>query len=252
MGLYRFCRLADDIADEPGPPAAKRRALLRLRATLLSGFRDGSSPHPVVGPFLEAALPLGVTLPPLLSLLRGCERDTGRVRLDTFPRLRTYALEVAGGPGLSSMEIFGFFDEAHRSYARDLGLFLQLTNVVRDVREDLALGRLYLPAAEWRRHGLTPGVLPAPGPAWDAFARFQLDRALSFWDSARRRLDLRERGALATAEAIAAVYLVLHRRLHRDPSRALSGRVSLSAGRKAAAVAGALFRCLSWRGWSPA
>ncbi len=247
MGLYRFCREADDIVDEPGSISEKRRRLDALRRDLKTGFSRGRSDHPILGPFLSAALPLGVTLPPLLAVLDGCARDLGRVRLTRFAQLRDYASKVAGGPGLSSMEIFGYKDAAHRTYAMNLGLFLQLTNVVRDVREDLAMGRLYLPASEWRRFDLEPGRLPQAGPAWDAFARFQLDRALDSWKAACRALSARERGALSTAEAIAAVYLPIHRLLYEKPSRALAGRIRLSTFRKAAAVAGAWLRCLTGR-----
>jgi 15-cis-phytoene synthase len=248
-GLYRFCREADDIADEPGTVAGKSRRLKGLRLDLRRGFKAGRSAHPILGPYLAAALPLGVTLPPLETILDGCERDLGSVRFRTFRELQDYSLQVAGGPGLASMEIFGFHDGPHRAYARNLGLFLQLTNVMRDVKEDLALGRLYLPVEDWKRFGLKPGVLPVPGPAWDAFVRFQLDRANGFWQAARRDLDLRERGALSTAEAIAAVYRRIHRELHADPSLALAGRVRLSAFGKAAAVLGAWTRCLVCKGW---
>lgn len=248
MGLYRFCREADDIVDEPGFLPGKRRRLDDLRRALKDGFRQGSSAHPIVGPFLAAALPLGATLPPLLSLLDGCTQDLGRVRFRDYGQLKDYALKVAGGPGLSSMEIFGYRDASHRDYARQLALFLQLTNVVRDVKEDLTLGRLYLPSEEWKRFDLVPGILPAPGPAWDAFIRFQLDRAWGSWLDATKALDLRERGALITAEGIVAVYRPIHRRLYRCPSLALRGRVTLSAPRKAVAVLGAAFSCLAWRG----
>lgn len=244
--LYRFCREADDIADGPGGSAGKRRRLEELRRALRRGFRDGVSPHPFVGPLLSTALPLGLTRAPLETILDGCEQDAGRVEMRTFRELHSYALKVAGGPGLSSMEIFGFHDAPHRAYAEDLGVFLQLVNVVRDVAEDHALGRRYLPRDEWKRFGLPARGLPAPGPAWDAFVRFQLDRAHEFRDKAFAALRRRDRGRLSTAEAIADVYGVLHGLLRADPARPLSERVRIPAHRKAAAVLGAWARCTLW------
>ncbi len=245
--LYRFCREADDIADEPASTASKRRRLARLRGELRKGW-NGTSGDLLISPFLKAARPLGITLEPLETILRGVESDMGSPRLRTFKALKDYALKVAGAPGISSMEIFGFHDDAHRRYALNLGLFLQLTNVVRDLVEDRSLHRLYLPEEDWKRFNLSPRDLPQPGVDWDSFVRFQLDRALSFWNKACSDLDRADRGFLATAEAMAAVYLKLWRRLYYKPSRILKGRVSLSKTEKLSAVLSASLRCLYWKG----
>jgi phytoene synthase len=245
--LYRFCREADDIADDPGPSASKRKALGRLRRELSRGWKKGSQ-DPLVGPLLETGRPLGLTLGPLETILEGVKQDIRGARMRSFSELAAYSVKVAGGPGLASMEIFGFPDGPHREYAVHLGVFLQLVNVVRDVVEDFGMDRRYLPGNEWRKFGLSDKKLPDPGPAWDAFARFQLDRAWATWRKACACLDRHERGRLATAEAIAAVYARLHRKLYADPSHILQGRVGLSKPEKVWAALWTGLRCLAWKG----
>lgn len=243
--LYRFCRIADDISDEPGTPKAKRAAFEVLE-TSLEECLEG---HPASGfwtDFKAALDRYGIPSAALRDILKGVEKDLGKVRLQTFEDLLDYSHLVAGGPGRASMAIFGGRGPRHELYAEKLGAFLQVTNVVRDVLEDRDLGRLYLPAKDMKRFGVDPEH-PREGPAWDTFVRFELDRAWDSWKSARRSLDTRERSRLLAAEGMAEVYTHLHHRLKKDPSSALRGRISLPLGVKIFATLRAALRCFYWR-----
>jgi phytoene synthase len=131
--LYRFCWTADEIADGETPPAQKKKQLRLLRSELQKAFRQKSK-NDWMARFQEAIRDFNLTYEPLARILKGVARDLKTVRFKTFKELHSYALQVAGGPGLASMEIFGFRDDAHRVYAESLGVFLQLVNITRDFR----------------------------------------------------------------------------------------------------------------------
>jgi phytoene synthase len=243
--LYHFCRVADDLSDEPGTPGQKRRRFAAFRCDLdacLSG-------NPKGGFWIDFKQTIDAYAIPhqaLLDTLRGVEMDLEAVRLQTFHDLLDYAHLVAGGPGRAAMAIFGGRGPRHEKYAEHLGAFLQITNVVRDILEDRELDRLYLPEHDLKRFGVDPDH-PVCGPEWDAFVRFELGRALDAWKSAKKCLDTRERSRLLAAEGMAAVYTHLHQRLMCNPSLALKGRVSLPLFVKITATLGSALRCLWWR-----
>jgi 15-cis-phytoene synthase len=244
--LYRFCWVADEIADSPGNLPAKKAELSALRRGLdlrLAGKPSIPPFDPILGPLGKA----GLSREPLTRVLKGVQMDLAPVAFKTFSQLHRYALLVAGGPGLASMEIFGFKDAKHRSYAEDLGVFLQVVNMVRDFKEDLATGRRYLPLEDFKRFHLDPSHIEERNSHWKPFVEFQLDRAWGFLEKARSSLSHQERSALPTAEAIAAVYVKLHQKLRNHPSWILQGKVSLSPWDKALSTLGAWGRCWLWR-----
>jgi len=244
--LYRFCWTADEIADTPGKLPVKKAELSALRRGLDQRWKGNPSPPPF-DPLLEPLARSGLSREPLMRVLKGVQMDLSPVAFRTFSQLHRYALLVAGGPGLSSMEIFGFTDTRHRSYAENLGVFLQVVNVVRDFKEDLAAGRRYLPAEDFKRFHLDPTHIEERNSHWKPFVEFQLDRAWRFLEKARGSLTLQERSGLSTAEAIAAVYVKLHQKLRNHPSRILQGKVSLTPWDKALSTLGAWGRCRLWR-----
>jgi phytoene synthase len=240
--LYRFCWAADEIADGKTPPARKKIQLRLLKAELQKAYRQKSK-DPWMARFQEVIRDFHLTPEPLERILQGVARDLKTVRFKTFRELHAYALQVAGGPGLASMEIFGFRDEAHRVYAENLGVFLQLVNIARDFREDLGLHRLYFPLEDFRRFHLVPENIERGNSHWPPFVRFQLDRAWSFLARSRSALTSRQRAELPTAEGIGAVYVKLYQRLYDYPFTILEGKRSLSRADKILSVVGALGRC---------
>lgn len=244
--LYRFCWAADEISDGPGTPALKRRKLAAFKKELSLASRQRAR-DPLFQEFQGTLRDFELSSEPLRRILAGVERDLRPVRFKKFAELRTYALQVAGGPGLASMEVFGFRDAAHRAYAENLGLFLQITNITRDFLEDRGLGRLYLPLEDFKRFHLDPSHIEEGNSHWKPFVEFQLDRAWGFLEKSRKALTLRERGQLATAETIASVYVRLYQKLRNAPARILRGRTKLSKLEKGSAVLGGVLRCAWWR-----
>jgi phytoene synthase len=244
--LYRFCWAADEIADGPGSKAKKKRDLTAFRKDLKSCLR-GKARDPLFRRLSEIIEQFSLSPEPLERILQGVDRDLRPLRFKTFSELHRYALQVAGGPGLSSMEIFGFKDLSHRHYAENLGLFLQIVNMVRDFQEDAQMGRQYLPQEDFQRFRLNPSAISPSDLSWKHFVDFQLTRAESFLEKSKKSLTRFERSQLPTAEAIAGVYGRLKEKLRAAPERILQGKLSLSPLEKISAAALALARCAAWK-----
>jgi 15-cis-phytoene synthase len=157
--VYAFCRHMDDVVDEAVAGENLAEALLRLRELTKRIFTGGSTQederrHPWLRAFLDTAqvceLPEGY----FQDLLTGVEMDQGRVRLRTWAELELYCYHVAGVVGLMMTRVFGLEDRRYEEQALQLGTAMQLTNIIRDVGEDLAMDRIYLPSEELERYGI--------------------------------------------------------------------------------------------------
>src|SRR5439155_18692586 len=156
----------------------------------------------------------------------------------------SYCRLVASMVGRMCVRIFGFHDPAALDRADRLGLALQVVNVLRDVAEDAAMDRVYLPAEDLRRFGVRGADLLArrPGPGWEPLVRFQADRARSLFATGLEVCDYIPASSAACVRTMAGIYRRILDRIEADPGRPLRERVSLSAGAKLRVAAG------SWLG----
>ena len=160
--FYAFCRLVDDLADEPEPPLEERRAALARWRQSLSQPVEGESPLAPRVRELIARYRLNAEL--FSEIIAGCEMDLNGARYETWDDLRVYCYRVASAVGLVSIEIFGYTKPEAREYAVKLGLALQITNILRDVAEDYErAGRIYLPRAEMQSFCYSEADLAARG-----------------------------------------------------------------------------------------
>lgn len=247
--IYAYCRIADDLADDDGLPTDERaRRLADLRARLrLALPRPGDDP-PAAPPPPDAAMDLlmaaladtarryGVSRDDLDDVARGCEQDLTVTRYETWDDLRGYCYLVASAVGLACLPVFGLKGdlEAARPFAVDLGLAMQLTNIIRDVREDLARDRVYLPQVDLRRFGVTEDALREGrvDAAWRAFCAFQVARARLLFRSGARLAPLVRRRSRVCPLALAALYTAVLDEVERAGYDVFSARVSLGAARK--------------------
>jgi 15-cis-phytoene synthase len=244
--LYRYCWAADDISDSNDPLPVKVNKFKLFKKLLADSF-SGKAVEPFWRNFQEMVQEFHLSKEPLLRILKGVERDLKPVEFRNFSELHRYALQVAGGPGVATMEVMGFRDKSHRDYAENLGVFLQIVNITRDYQEDMAWSRQYFPSADFKRFHLHPRYIGEGTSHWKPFVQFQLDRAWGFLEKARRSLTERERGGLVTAEAIAAVYIKLYQKLRNNPNAILRGRTSLTQTDKLLSVVGSAGRCWLWK-----
>ncbi len=232
----------------PVPLLKKKRRLAQVSKKNLSDAFHSRSKDSFFLEFQPVISFFRLSREPLERIVRGVEQDLHPVHFKKWNELHQYALRVAGGPGLASMEIFGFKDKDHRLYAENLGVFLQIVNMVRDYQEDKGLNRFYLPFEDFKRFHLDPSQIDEKDSHWKPFVESQLDRAWGFLEKARRALNRSQRAELVTAEAIAAVYVKLYQKLRADPYQILKGRTTLSKWDKRLSVMGTAGRCWIWKG----
>jgi phytoene synthase len=221
FAVYAFARRVDDIADGALDGAAKLAALAELRATLAA--REQSD-DPVFAALADVCATYPMPLDGFEDLILGAEMDARGVTFETFDDLVVYCRRVAGSIGRLSVGIFGASDQPRAlSLADDLGVAFQLTNILRDIGEDLAGGRVYLPQEDLRAFETEL----EPGPRFVRLARYQAVRASHWYTVGLQLLPLLDKPSAASAGAMAAAYRRLLRRIARDPDAVLTRRVSL-------------------------
>jgi phytoene synthase len=212
--VYAFCRLVDDVVDEPAPAADKLDGIARWRRELDHVYGDSDSAHPVVQRLRAVVQRFAIRRHDMEAVIDGCAMDIEKARYASWDELRLYCYRVASAVGLMCIEIFGYSPahaEAVRRYAIDLGLALQLTNILRDVAEDARRGRVYLPADELEAHGVTVEDLVS-GRRTEGLLRllrFQAERARRHYAQAHAALSTYERSRLVIAEIMGDIYFRL-------------------------------------------
>ena len=249
--VYAFARRVDDIGDGTMAADDKIKALEEARSEITS-LHENESADPVLVALRDASTRFAIPLGAFGELIDGCEADVRGTSYATFGELEHYCRCVAGSIGRLSLGVFGSRDPAAAEPLADsLGVALQLTNIMRDIREDLGNGRVYLPAEDISRFGctLTPGGEDGQGVlAGDLgeLIRFEARRAKDWYATGLRLMPLLDRRSAASAGAMASIYFRLLEHICAAPETALARRMSLPAGEKAMVAASALAG-LAWR-----
>lgn len=248
--VYAFARRIDDIADGDGPGEQRLIGLAEARAALGAARPDPEDP--VLVALYDAAARYPVPLSAFEDLIDGCAADVRGETYERFDDLLSYCRCVAGSIGRLSLGVFGTEDvadaeEATRAVrlADALGVALQITNILRDVREDRLAGRTYLPAEDLRRFGCTlnidsSGRFTDPQDRLADLMRFEADRARGWFDDGMRLLTTLDVRSAACTAAMAGIYRCLLGRIASDPAEALTTRLSLPPWKKAMVAARAL------------
>jgi phytoene synthase len=226
--FYAFCRLIDDIADSSELNAAeKSRRLLAWRGALDAPASDEPPLAPEVRRLIEK---YAITPAMLGEIIDGVEMDLTIARYEDFAALREYCYRVASAVGLVSIEIFGYSNFACRQYAIELGLALQVTNILRDVRKDLENGRIYLPQEDMARFEYSERDLAARvyNQKFVRLMQFEADRAHQYFEKAAAFLPREDRRAMVSAEIMASIYHALLRQMERDRFRVFARDYGLS------------------------
>jgi len=209
--LYAFCRVVDDCVDEEGGEG--EAGLARWLAELHRAY--AGRPETELGRELaETVARFPIPRACFEDVVAGCRMDLTTSRYATFGDLRVYCERVASAVGLASIEIFGYDDPRTRGYATELGLALQLTNILRDVAGDASRDRLYLPLEDLARFGVTEGEVLAAArdpraerpPGLPPLLAFEADRARSHYAAAAAALPERDRRSMLAAEIMGAIY----------------------------------------------
>lgn len=225
--VYAFARQVDDIGDGPLPAERKQAELAGLRAELAA--ENGTAIRLATA---DAERRFGLPHDALEELVAGVEMDVRGERYESFDELLLYCRRVAGTIGRLSLAIFGSADPQAPALAEDLGVALQLTNILRDVREDLELGRVYLPAEDLRRFGIVE-LGQAPDERFAELVAFEARRARHWFERGLRLTALLDARSASCVCAMAGIYLRILQRIESDPLDVRRGGVSLPAWEKA-------------------
>jgi 15-cis-phytoene synthase len=228
---YAFARRVDDIGDGTEPQAQKRRELESARRDLEA--LSTPSDDPVLVALADAVDRYHVPVDALAELIDGVEMDVDGVTYETFDDLLVYCRRVAGTVGRISVAVFESRDEEQAIPLADaLGVALQITNILRDIREDRELGRRYVPWCDIEQWGVAPD-LSGPPEAFAGLVRFEAARAQEWYSRGFELLPLLDRRSRACVAAMAGIYWRLLARIEHSPELVLETRVSLSSREKA-------------------
>jgi 15-cis-phytoene synthase len=237
--IYAFMRYCDDLSDEPG---ANRAAIDRWRAEMEDALEGRFSGHSVWPAFHHTVRRFGIPHEYFREMIAGVASDLEPRRFDTFDQLYRYCYQVASVVGLTTIHIFGFDTRTALPLAEKCGVAFQLTNILRDIREDAEHDRIYLPAEDLRRFGVTEQDL-GQGNRNDAFLRlmrFEAARARAYYNESRPLLDLIHPRSRPSLWALVAIYSRLLDRIERSNYDVFSRRVKLSPLEKSWIVVRAL------------
>ena len=240
---YAFCRLCDDIVDEPIAGLDPGAELDDVGSALDGARSTKFSDSPIFVALDDAIRRFGLDKQHYVDVIDGCRMDIGTQRYESFDELRVYCRRVASAVGIICISIFGYSDRRAIEYADDLGIAFQLTNILRDVREDYANGRVYLPQTEMQAFGVVEAdfVDDKPTDNLRELIRFQLERARGFYESGERVIPLATRGRQCL-ELMSGFYFRILEKIEENDADVLSRRVSLSTAEKLSITAGTGWR----------
>lgn len=233
---YAWCRWADDIADES--PGENVLARLDDWQRELDACYAGTPSHPITVALADALTHFSIPKSAFIALVDGCRQDTWKSRYETFEELLHYCDLVATSIADISLSIFGYRTDAALDHGRSLATALQLTNVTRDVGDDVSRNRIYLPLEELRRFGVTEEEIlaQAENDRVRKLLEFQIDRAEGYFRDAEPLLKELAFDARFPTLLMGGVYATVLAKLRKDPLTAIRKRLSLSPLQKVLVV----------------
>ncbi len=229
---YAFCRVVDDIVDEPGPTREARLRMLERWRVVVDGRGRDRDLTDFERDVVQVQDRYGIPARELHLLIDGMEMDLDTKRYETFEDTLGYCYHVASAVGFVCMRIFGCDVERTREYAENLGYCLQLTNIIRDVAEDWAKDqRIYIPREDMERFGLEESVLSGGEGVGETrfyeMMQFQYDRAVSYYEKAARAIPKSEKRRVVATETMRDTYRAILEKMHADGFRVFENRYRL-------------------------
>ena len=231
--VYAYCRLCDDIADGDLPEDRKHLEFDAVRQNLAASEPSGEHAQ-MYRALHDTARTFQIPYRHFEEILQGVEMDMVKSRFATFDELREYCYMVASVVGLVCIRIFGYGDPKAKEYAVDMGLALQLTNILRDVKEDAELGRVYIPQDEMDRFGYSEAELQRGNVSegFRALMAYQVERARRYYESSRRLFPLIDADARTCPKLMHATYSGILERIEQAGYDVFERRIGLSTSAK--------------------
>lgn len=231
--LYAFCRQTDDIADNLAPAEKRLHQLNVWENELKRCFTKSVSNY--FSALKQVMERFRIPVEHFLELIAGVRMDIANLRYRSFDDLKIYCYRVASTVGLMCIQIFGYRDPLIREYAKNLGIALQLTNIIRDVGQDSQMGRLYLPAEDIKKHGVKEkDIFDGKYSAeFLELMNYQAARAREFYERADANLPDHEIKNMLVSEIMKNLYFHLLEKIESHQFRVLDNRIRLSSPQKA-------------------
>ncbi len=232
--VYTFCRKTDDIIDEGGEPDEVKYEKLRRWRIEFEKALKGNSEYSLLNKVGEIIKQFNIPIDPFFDLIVGMEMDLQKKRYFTFNDLVEYCYRVASTVGLMCIEIFGYKNKNTVDYAINLGLALQMTNILRDVKVDLEKNRIYLPQEDFLEFGYTEEELKKGvyNQNFINLMKKNAKRANNYFDKANSMLDPKDKGGLFPARAMQHIYFSLLKKIEKKKYDVLSQRIEVSKAEK--------------------
>ncbi len=240
--FYAFCRVIDDISDSSELAVSEKQSRLDAWRQMLRGVVPG---EPALAADIRHLMDKYSLSPAMLEeIIAGVEMDLNIVRYATFEELRVYCYRVASAVGLVSIEIFGYRNPFCKEYAVQLGLALQMTNIIRDIGKDLQNGRIYLPLEDLARFHYSEAALQDRqyNEHFVRLMNFEASRARQFFAAAAAVLPREDRKSMVAAEIMGSIYRGLLRRMELDKFRVFEKEYRLNKLEKAGRILAQLFK----------
>lgn len=227
--LYGFCRYCDNLIDTP-----RQRTKLELlkeiqfvAEELRIAYDTGESEHPVIRAFILVAKSYGIPIAYPLDLLKGVAMDIQRTRYKTFDDLSLFCYRAAAVVGLMMTHVLGYKDDRAFDYAKQLGIAMQLTNILRDIKEDKEMGRIYLPQIEWVQFGVSERDIleEKMTPQLKSLIKYQVERADRYYAEAIPGISLLKTESQYAIYSAAKIYRGILRKIEAHDYNPFLGRV---------------------------
>ena len=246
FALYGFCRHIDNLTDNPRARSEKEivRELKFLEDELITAYRTGESEHPIVGPFISVAQKYDISQKYPLELIKGVQMDTNMNRYESFDELHLFAYRVAGVVGLMMTPLLGYNNPDAMKYAEKLGIAMQLTNILRDVKEDKNMDRIYLPMEEIRMFGLQENDFFEENISenFKNLMKYQVDRAHQYYDEADKGIKMLDRDAQFAIYSASKIYRGILKKIELQNYNPFQGRVFVPQSKKVQILIGEAVR----------
>jgi phytoene synthase len=246
FALYGFCRYVDNLIDNPRDRSAEEilNELDYLQREIETSYRTGESEHPIIKPFISVVRHYQIPKDHPLELIEGVRMDTYKDRYESFDELYLFAYRVAGVVGLMMAPLLGFKDPKTLEHAEKLGVAMQLTNILRDIKEDKEMNRIYLPLDEMQQFNLTPNDIFSErvSTKFRNFMKFQIDRAHQFYNEADRGIKMLDTDAQFAIYSASKIYRGILKKIELHNYNPFLDRVYVPQGKKARIVLGEILR----------
>jgi phytoene synthase len=237
--IYAFMRRSDDIADSAANRAVALEGLRRWRSEVSAAFAGNNTPEPTLPALVDTVSRYQIPENYFHELLDGTEMDQTNTRFETFDELYRYCYRVASVVGLIVLPIFGFKDKKALEPAEACGIAFQLTNILRDVKEDAQMGRIYLPLEDLRRFGVEERDIMSSHatPQFLELMKFEAARAHEYYQKAEPLLAMIDRDSRGTLAVMVGIYGGILRKIERRNFAVFNEKIRLSTVEKLSIVA---------------